>query len=265
MKKLWSCCWLVLLVTMLCGGDAGAGLILDDIVKRGELVVGISGEQPPLNATAKSGEVIGLDADLATAIAGSMNLKVRFAKMPFSDLLPALQAGRIDMIVSGMTMTPERNTRVAFVGPYYISGKGILLKLKSVEMLKKEGLNSEKFRVATLKGSTSQVIVETAAPKAVLNLAESYDKAIDLLLQDQADAVIADFPFCAYTADRLSDQGLVVGETKLSFEPLGLAVREDSLLINALENYLRILALSGDLQKMQGKWFQSRSWFDQIQ
>ena len=109
MRRVWSCFWTVCLVVLFCAGGASAGPVLDDIVKRGELVVGISGEQPPLNVIAKNGGVIGLDADLAAAIAGSMNLKVRFAKMPFAELLPALQAGKIDMVVSGMTMTPERN------------------------------------------------------------------------------------------------------------------------------------------------------------
>jgi polar amino acid transport system substrate-binding protein len=262
MKKLF--CLAVGVFLILSAGVASAGPLLDDMLKRGELVIGITGDQPPLNVMSKEGEVIGFDADLAKAIARSMNLKARFSRMPFSELLPALQAGKVDMIVSGMTMTMERNTKVAFIGPYYVSGKGILLKRKSVEMLKTEGLNSEKFRVATLKGSTSQAIIEKAAPKAALNLADSYDKAIDLLLQDKADAVIADFPFCAYMADRLSDKDLVVAETKLSFEPLGFAVREDPLLLNGLENFLRILVMSGEMKELQDRWFNSRSWFKQV-
>jgi polar amino acid transport system substrate-binding protein len=168
------------------------------------------------------------------------------------------------MIASGMTMTTVRNTQAAFVGPYVVSGKGILLKRDTVEMLKKEGLNSDKFRISTLKGSTSQAIIEQSAPNARLSLAASYDKAIDMLLQGQADAVIADFPYCAYMADRLDDKGLVVGETRLSFEPLGLAVREDALLINGLDNFLKVLVLSGEMKSLQEKWFQSRAWFDQL-
>lgn len=264
MKKiLWSTV-IVLSVVFVSLGVASAGPILDDILKKGELVVGMTGGQPPLNATSKDGEFIGLDVDLIRSMAQSMNLKVSFSKMPFAELIPALQSGRIDMIVSGMTMTPERNTKVAFIGPYFVSGKGILLKLKSVELLKKEGLNSERFKVATLRGSTSQKVVEEAAPKANITLADSYDNAIEGLLQDKADAVIADYPFCAYMAARYSEKELVVGDTKLTVEPLGIAVREDALLINVLENSLRTLALSGDLSSLQEKWFKSRSWFEQL-
>jgi len=264
MKKAFGSTVIALSILLTFLGMACAGPILDDILKKGELVVGLTGNQPPLNTVSKNGEIIGLDADLARSIAQSMNLKVSFSKMPFADLLPALQSGKVDVILSGMTMTPERNTKVAFIGPYTVSGKGILLKLKSVEMLKKEGLNSDKFMVATLKGSTSQAVVEQAAPTAQLTLTDSYDSAIEMLLQDKTDAVIADYPFCAYTAARYSVENLVVGETKLTVEPLGFAVREDTLLINALENILKTLVLSGNMNSLQEKWFKSRTWFEQL-
>ncbi|MDX2481894.1 MAG: transporter substrate-binding domain-containing protein [Desulfuromusa sp.] len=264
MKKiLWSTVF-VLSIVFVFGGVASAGPILDDIMRKGELVVGMTGDQPPLNAVSKDGELIGLDADIAHLIAQSMNLKVSFAKMPFAELLPALESGKIDMIVSGMTMTGERNTKVAFIGPYFISGKGILLRLNSIEMLKKEGLNSEKFRVATLKGSTSQTVVEQAAPKAKLSPVDSYDKAIEWLLQDKADAVITDYPFCAYMAARYPEKELAVAETKLTIEPLGIAVREDALFINLLENSLSTMSQSGAMKALHEKWFRSRSWFDQL-
>jgi polar amino acid transport system substrate-binding protein len=264
MKKIFWSTLVFISMVLMSAGIAWAGPVFDDILEKGELVVGISGNQPPLNAASNDGEMIGLDADIARSVGQGMNLKVRFATMPFPELLPALQSGKIDMIISGMTMTAERNTKVAFIGPYFISGKGILLKLDTVEMLKKAGLNSEKFHIATLKGSTSQAVVEQEAPNANLSLAASYDQAIEMLLQDKVDAVIADYPFCAYMAARYTEKELVVGETKLTIEPLGIAVREDALLINALENHLGQLVLSGEMKDLQDKWFRSRSWFEQL-
>lgn len=264
MKKIFLSTLIALSVVLMLAGVASAGPIFDDILKKGELVVGMTGNQPPLNAVSKEDELIGLDADLAHSIAKGMNLKVSFAKMPFAELLPALKSGKIDMIISGMTMTPERNRNVAFIGPYTVSGKGILLKRTSVSMLKKEGLNSEKFKIATLKGSTSQTIVEQTAPKATLSFVSSYDKAIEMLLADKANAVIADYPFCAYMAARYSEKELVVGDTKLTVEPLGIAVREDALLINALGNILKMQVLTGEINKLQEKWFENRAWFEQL-
>lgn len=264
MKMRLFCTVLVCSILFMSGSIALAGVILDGVLKKGELVVGISGDQPPLNATTKEGDIIGLDADLARAIAENMNVKVRFARIPFPGLLSSLQAGKVDMVISGMTMTPERNMKVAFVGPYLVSGKGILLKTRTVEMLKKEGINSEKFKVATLKGSTSQAIIQKSAPKAALVLTGSYDEALNLLYQDKVDIVIADYPFCAYIADRYPEKELAIGDTKLSFEPLGIAIREDALWINALDNFMKMQAGSGDLTTLQEKWLKSRTWIKQL-
>ena len=101
---------------------------LDRIRAKGELVVGTAASMPPLNMTTKTGEIIGLEMDLARAMAAAMKVKLRLAAMPFANLLPALEAGQVDMILSGMTMTPERNMRFAFVGPYFVSGKSFLAK-----------------------------------------------------------------------------------------------------------------------------------------
>ena len=264
MKK--TVCFVILFLSFfgLLGSLACAGPILDGILEKGELVVGITGSQPPMNATTEEGEVIGLDADIARSLARGMGLDLRFSKMKFSELLPALMAGKVDIIVSGMTMSPERNSKVAFVGPYFVSGKGILIKFKSVNLLKKEGLNSENFRVTTLKGSTSQQVIEEQAPKSVLVLAESYDNAIQLLFDDKADALIADYPFCAYMVAKHPEQELMVGETKLTVEPLGIAMQEDALLMNAIENSLRTMTLSGELNAMKEKWLKSREGFDQL-
>src|SRR5215467_11178108 len=100
-----------------------SGSTLSRIQQRGELVVGTAASMPPLNMTTKTGAIIGFEVDMARAMADAMNVKLRLAPMPFAELLPALNAGSVDMVISGMTMTPQRNMTVAFVGPYYISGK----------------------------------------------------------------------------------------------------------------------------------------------
>ena len=245
---------------------ASAGAALDRILQKGELVVGITGEQPPLNAKTKTGKIIGLDADLATLIAGGMGVKLKLATMPFAKLLPALNAGEVDMILSGMTMTTERNLKVVFIGPYFISGKGILTKKANISALEQaEGLNKPEFKVAALQGSTSQKVVEKAAPKATLVKTKSYDEAIDLLVQDKIDALIADYPSCAVFAFRYQEKGLIAGQTPITFEPLGIALPEDILLINLVENSLRMLKGTGALKQLTDRWFKTASWIGELQ
>jgi polar amino acid transport system substrate-binding protein len=85
-----------------------------------------------------------------------------------------------------------------------------------------------------------------------------------MLYQDKVDAMIADYPYCAYIAARYPEKELAVGDTKLSFEPLGIAVREDALLMNALDNFIKMLVGSGDISFLQDRWFKSREWINQL-
>ena len=265
MKKALLILAITLVLTVLFITAAPAGTSLNRILQKGELVVGITGTQPPLNMTAKDGRIMGFDADIAESIAMNMGVKLKFSTMPFAELLPALEAGQVDLVLSSMTMTLTRNLKVAFVGPYYISGKGILTKAKNISALQKaEGLNNAEFKVAALKGSTSQKFAENTAPKAALVTTNSYDEAVEMLFQDQIDALIADYPFCAFTAFRYEDKGLIAGQSKLTFEPLGIAVSEDILLINWLQNFMMSLDGSGQLEAMNQRWFKDGTWIKEL-
>ncbi|HSQ83608.1 MAG TPA: transporter substrate-binding domain-containing protein, partial [Desulfobacterales bacterium] len=135
---------------------ASAGPVMDRIIKKGELLVGTSGAQPPMTATTKKGDLIGLDIDIAKSMANALGVKRKFVSMPFAKLLPALEANRVDMVLSGMTITPKRNQKVAFVGSYYVSGKGILAVAEKYAALQEAtGLNTPEVTVAALKNSTS--------------------------------------------------------------------------------------------------------------
>jgi polar amino acid transport system substrate-binding protein len=265
MKKTVVVLILAFLMAFSFAASAPAATSLDRILKKGELVVGTTGTQPPLNATTKSGEVIGFDADIAKLIAMNMGVKIKFSRMPFSELLPALEAGKVDMVISSMSMTLERNLKVAFVGPYYVSGKGVLTKGDNITALQQaDGLNQSGFKVAALKDSTSQKFVEATAPKAELVKVKSYDDAVAMLIQDKITALVADYPFCAFAAFRYRDKGLVAGQSRLTFEPLGIAVRPDTLLINWLRNFIIMLDGSGQLKSLGQRWFESGDWIKEL-
>jgi len=265
MKKTVVLMILAFLMALSFAASAPAATSLDGILKKGELIVGTTGTQPPLNATTKAGEVIGFDADIAKLIASNMGVKIKFSKMPFSALLPALEAGKVDMVISSMTMTLERNLKVAFVGPYYVSGKGVLTKGDAIAALQQgDGLNQSGFKVAALKDSTSQKFVEATAPKAELVKVKSYDDALEMLMQDKITALVADYPFCAFAAFRYRDKGLVAGKSRLTFEPLGIAVQPDTLLINWLRNFIIMLDGSGQLKSLGQRWFESGDWIKEL-
>jgi polar amino acid transport system substrate-binding protein len=265
MKKTFVFVALFAVLSLMFAMASSAGPAMDRIIKKGELLVGTSGTQPPMTAVTKKGEIMGLDADIARAMAAAMDVRVKFVTMPFVKLLPALEAGQVDMVLSGLTMTAARNRTVAFVGPYYVSGKGILAKSTKFSALQNaKGLNAPEVTIAALKNSTSQKFAETLISKAKLILTNTYDEAIDLLLKDKIDVVVADFPFCALTAYRYSDKGLFAGASPLTFEPLGIAMPEDTLLINWVENFMNLMQGSGQLKEMTKKWLSGGAWVNEL-
>jgi polar amino acid transport system substrate-binding protein len=253
-------------LTFLFASSVLAGPVIDRILKEKELVVGISGNQPPFSATSKEGEIIGLDADLAQLIADAMGVKIKFEVVPFSDLLSSLEVGKVEMVLSGMTITPERNLKVAFVGPYFISGKSIVTrKEKALSIENTADINNSYTTLVALKGSTSQNFVQNVVPKAKLVTTENYDEALNLVLQSKADAMVADYPFCVVSAFRYRDKKLIAVEEPFTYEPLGIAIpANDPLLINWLENVLLTLEGSGALEMLTEKWFNDASWIKEL-
>ena len=173
-----ACLVLIAVFTLSCahlGGVGQKGPVVSRIMEKGELVVGTAGSMPPLNMTTKDGEVIGLEIDLANILAGAMKVNLKIETMPFAELLPALESGKVDIILSGMTMTPDRNLKVAFSGPYYESGKACLTKKQNLASAKTPVLNSPNVTIAALEGSTSQYFVEEVLPQAKLVPTKDYD------------------------------------------------------------------------------------------
>lgn len=266
MKKLWTVALSSLALTLAFHGTAVGGTILDRIQKKGELVVGMSGDQPPLNATSRDGKIIGLEADISSRMATAMGVKLTVASMPFSQLLPALSDGKVDMILSGMTMTPTRNLKVAFVGPYYVTGKAFLTKKETIASLKDaDGIDKPEYVVVALKGSTSQAYVEKVLPKAKLVPTNDYDEALDMVIKDKAHVMVADYHFCVVSAVRFRDKGLTTVTAPLTFEPIGVAMPDgDPLLVNWVQNFLVTLNGSGDLKTMTERWFKDASWLNEL-
>ncbi len=274
MKKAGIVIVLILLVTGLIGCASNNGKVarasntpvLDRILQRGEIIVGTAGNMPPLNMTTKEGEVIGLEPDMAQAIANAMGVKLRLETMPFSELLPSLEEGKIDMIMSGMTITSRRNLKVAFVGPYFKSGKAFLTKNKTIAAVDDNTeINSPDVRLAALKGSTSQLFVETVLFNTTLVAVKDYDEGVDLVIRDEVHALVADYPICAISVVRYPNKGLMSVNTPFTYEPLGIAMpSNDPHLVNWTENFLNSLKGSGALKQLKKQWFENHSWLNKL-
>ncbi len=246
--------------------SASASPVIDRILQRGELVVGMAGNMPPLNMTTKEGELIGYEVDLAQAMAAAMGVKVKMEIIPFGELLTALRTGKIDIILSNMTITPGRNLKVAFVGPYFTSGKAFLTKINTIALADDpEDIDAKKTRLVALKGSTSEAFVEKVLPGATLITAKDYDEAVEMVLQDKVHALVADYPICVVSVFRYPNKGLLSVVTTLTYEPIGVGVPAgDPLLVNWVENFMGIAEKTGLLEELKRKWLLNADWLHRL-
>ena len=259
MKK--TCIILAVIAVLIGATTAFAGPAIDKVLQKGELVVGTSGDYPPFNVKTKDGRLIGFDVDLATGIAASMGVKPKIIQVPFADLLSSLESGKIDMIISAMTMTPKRNLKVAFVGPYFVSGQAVLTtKETSFKATTIQDINKPDFTLIVPAGTTSEIIAKDYLSRAKLIVAKNMDEAMKALLAGKAKAILTDSATAAVATFRYMEKG-IVSTSALTFEPIGIAVQgNDPLFTNFLENLLGSLKGGGELNIMVDKWFKDPSW-----
>lgn len=240
--------------------------VLHRIEQRGQLIVGTAGSMPPMNMTAKNGKIIGFEIDLARYLADSMDVNLKVEKMPFSELLPALKAGKIDMIMSGMTITVARNSDVAFVGPYFVSGKGILTNKATLSSISEPNdIDRKGIKIAALKGSTSQEFVQKVLPKATLVPTMDYDEAVAKVIDGSVDAMLADHPICLVSIVRYPEHELFTIVAPFTYEPIGAALPpNDPLFINLVQNFFNTLEDSGAMENLIDYWVENPGWINQM-
>ena len=235
--------------------------VLGTIVKNGEIRIGTTGTQPPYSMKSKTGELVGYEIDLAKALSTNMGVKLKLVELPFSGLMDALKSGKIDAIMSGMTITPERNLTALFAGPYIISGKSILTKSSKVAAFNADASGEKRYKIVCLKGSTSEEFVKTMMSKHELIAVNNYNEGVNMVINDQADAMVADKPICVISVLKYPGKDLVTGEQPLTIEPIGIALPSgDPQFLNLVSNYLSTLQISGNLTALEKKWFTDGSW-----
>ncbi len=243
-------------------GATMAGETLQRVIDFQTLKVGTSAGQPPFSMADRDGKLMGFDLDLAKALANAMRVKLEVKVMPFGDLMAALDEGQVDMVISGMAITPERAESAAFIGPYMMSGKSILTKNDVLAKVSdSEQFNRSDLKLAALKNSTSASFVSSVAPEANLVEIENYDEGVAMVRDGKVDGMIADMPICVLSVLRYPDAGFVTLERPLTVEPIGVAVKgNDPQFSNLVDNYLEAYGKVGVLTKLRKKWFESNAW-----
>ena len=247
----------VFILGLVLAQTAVSGPSLSRIQDKGELVLGTSGNMPPMSQKLDDGEVVGFDIDLARLMASGMGVKLNIKTMPFNELLPALQNGDVDVVISNITMNPQRNMSVAFVGPYMTSGKCVITKEERLaKATEAENLNVPETRLAALQGSTSAEFIKVLLPNVSLTLVEDFDGGVRMINDNKIGGILTDYPICLSMLKKYPDAGFVSLFSLLSYEPIGIAIPgDDPLYINWTENFLQRVDGTGLLEELAIRWF----------
>jgi polar amino acid transport system substrate-binding protein len=266
MKTFYSFLFLFLF-TVTASFTANSQDILNKILENDEIRIGMSGDQPPFSMTATDGSLFGLDVDMAKGLADNIGVKAKLIKMNFNELIPALQNGEIDLVISGVTMTLERNKKVAFIGPYLISGNTILTKnsdyinAQSVEEIDKTGV-----KISVMQGTTSEEFINATISNASIYKSTTNKLALKMLEEGKVDIFVAGYPTIAVALLDKKADGFSTIDEPFDYEPIGIAITpSDPLLINLTTNYLNALERTGILDMLKVKWFEEGSWILEFQ
>jgi polar amino acid transport system substrate-binding protein len=219
------------------------------------LRVGIAPNYPPI-AFKQEGRLTGLEADFARGLDAELGRRVELVELDWEALIPALESGRIDVIMSGMSITDARARRVQFVSSYLRIGQmAIIRKDDQLQLGSPTLLTMTRRRVGFIAGTTGAAYVQENLPQAQHVPLGSTDEALQALRAGEIDAFVHDAVTAWRVGDNEANDTLMSSFVPLTEEYLAWAVRKtDEALHRDLEAVLARWRHSGRLQELFEKW-----------
>ena len=237
--------------------------VIETIKKRGSLRVGMA-TFVPWAMRDKNGELIGFEIDVATKVAEDMGVDIEFVPTAWDGIIPALVAGKFDVIIGGMSITAKRNLTVNFTHPYASTG---YILMASTERANEKGLmaledfNQSGITIATRRASTGATAMQKNFPKAKLIYFDDDTLAFQEAANGNVDGVSSTPPKAAFEIDKRGDKLRVVSPDLMSPTREAFALRKgDPDGLNFFNNWIQENHASGWLKERHNYWFTTRDW-----
>ena len=241
---------LVALASLSYAGDSS----LDRVKKEGKLVIGLDDSFPPMGYRIADGTLVGFDVDAAEELGRRLGIEIVWKPTAWSGVVHSLNSKMFDCIWNGMTITPERQEKVAFTRPYIMDGQIAVVRF-----------NEKRFRTpADLGGSVVGAQKDSSAikaiekmpnpPKAVKEYADNPKALLDLEA-GRTDAVVIDNVAGRHAiSKRIGRFKALPGN--ISKEPFGIAFRKaDADLLAEVQKTIDEMIADGTMAKISKKWF----------
>ncbi|MDE0944264.1 MAG: transporter substrate-binding domain-containing protein [Alphaproteobacteria bacterium] len=245
-------------------GQAMAASVVDDILKRGKIIVGLS-TFVPWAMRDRNGDVIGFEVDVINKLAKDMGVKVELVPTAFDGIIPALLAKKFDVIITGMVVKPKRNLTVNFSKPYAYLTVGMAANKKMAEkagLKTMEDWNSRSVTLTIKRGTAPGETAKNNFPKARVRQFDDDAQALQDVLNGNAHAFLTSEPKPTHYV--LDNPGVLYhpfGRGPFDPSASAFAVRKgDPDALNFFNNWIQYHELNGWLKATHDKWFKGRDW-----
>ncbi len=238
--------------------------VIETIKQDGVIRIGLS-LFVPWSMRDKNGDLIGFELDVGRKLAEDMGVEVEFVPTAWDGIIPALVSGNFDVIISGMSVTAQRNLTINFTNPYAYSGLAIMANKELTDGMTMADLNSPDVTFTARRGATPAVVIAENFPQANLLLFDEDGASAQEVLNGNAHATMAAQPTPNREAGR-NPETLRVIEGDL-FDPRGegFALRKgDPDALNFFNNWIAQQWRSGWLEERHNYWFATEEWADQV-
>lgn len=226
---------------------------LEQIKEKGVIVAGLDDTFAPMGYRDESNNLVGFDIDMGEELAKRLGVKIQWQPTQWDGIIMALDSKRFDIILSGMTVTEERQKSINFSVPYVGDGQIMVVKKGTTGFNTAADLKDKV--VGTQAGSSGEEAVNKVAGIKEVKLYKTYPEAFTDLQIGRIPVVVSDRITASHYISKRADTYEIVGE-KVTDEPLAIGLRKsDTELKETIDNILNEMKKDGTLTKISMKWF----------
>ena len=218
------------------------------------LKIGTDATYPPMETIDEAtGEIVGFDVDLLDAICAEINCVPNFVNTAWDGIFAALQQGEFDLVVSGVSITEERDKTMDFSDPYLVLGQAIMVRIEN-ESLTIEDFQNGGLQLASQTGTTNAQLAEELVGRENVSLYGDFSAAVIALQNSDVDGVIIDGTSAAAYEQEFAGE-FSVPIKGLKSDALGIVAQEGDAIIDALNEGLAAVKASGKLDELMSKYW----------
>lgn len=240
--------------------DIAGSSTIEKVLRSGKLRVGMA-TFVPWAMQSKTGEWVGFEIDVAKRLAKDMGVEIEFVPTKWEGLIPSLLTGKFDLVIAGMTGTPQRALKINFTQPYDFTGTQICIHKDYADKVKTPmDLNNPDYVVLSRVGVTAAETAKRLLPKSQKRLFSDNGSMVQELLNGNAAAIIQSLPEPAQLVAK-NPETLVLLPGTLTKEPISMGVRKgDPDTLAYLNNWIEIVRAEGFLEEKVNYWWRSMEW-----